>query len=179
MKNYWKIALAVILLSGCGTTTNEESKSVEDVVSETAKTSDGFYGAEITENGALAMNEFVNQMTDIDSTSAKVKGNIVKTCKMKGCWMTVETAEGETMRVTFKDYGFFVPQEGMEGKEVIFEGTAKKKLTSVENLKHFAQDGGASKEEIEAITEPKEEIAFVASGVIIKDAVEANESAQE
>jgi hypothetical protein len=73
------------------------------------------------------------------------------------------------MRVTFKDYGFFVPKEGMEGKEVVFEGVAKRKVTDVDMLKHFAEDAGKSQEEIDAITEPKVELTFVANGVIIKE----------
>jgi hypothetical protein len=37
--------------------------------------------------------------------------------------------------------------------------------TTVEELKHFAEDDGKSKEEIEKITEPKIEMVFEASGV--------------
>jgi hypothetical protein len=76
--------------------------------------------------------------------------------------------DGDTLRITFKDYGFFVPKSGMEGKEVVFAGIAKNDVTSVETLQHFAKDGGASEEEIATITEPKSEINFVASGVLIK-----------
>ena len=54
--------------------------------------------------------------------------------------MTIKTGDSSTMRVTFKDYGFFVPKEGMEGKSAIFEGKVTKTVTTVETLKHFAQD---------------------------------------
>jgi hypothetical protein len=39
----------------------------------------------------------------------------------------------------------------------------------VEELKHLAEDAGKSKEEIEAITEPKEELKFLATGVLLLD----------
>ncbi len=78
--------------------------------------------------------------------------------------MNVETAGGSLMRVRFKDYGFFVPSDIM-GKEVVFEGKAFRDTTSVADLKHYAEDAGKSKEEIDAITEPKVTIAFVADGV--------------
>jgi hypothetical protein len=76
----------------------------------------------------------------------------------------------KAMRVTFKDYGFFVPTDGVEGMQTVFEGYAKKTTTSVASLQHFAQDAGKPEAEITQITEPKEEITFVATGVLIRKA---------
>ena len=42
---------------------------------------------------------------------------------VKDGWMTLDGEEGD-VRVTFKDYGFFVPTEGQEGKTAIVEGLA-------------------------------------------------------
>ena len=81
--------------------------------------------------------------------------------------MSVALPGGNTMRVTFRDYGFFVPTSGAEGKQTIFEGTLRKSVTSVESLRHYAEDAGKSTEEINAITEPREELTFVADGVLI------------
>jgi hypothetical protein len=47
------------------------------------------------------------------------------------------------------------------------DGYAYREVTSVEDLRHFAEDEGKSKEEIEAITEPREELKFMASGVLL------------
>jgi hypothetical protein len=55
-----------------------------------------------------------------------------------------------------------------EGKETIVEGIAFVERTSVEDLKHFAEDGGKSKAEIEAITEPKISYSFTATGVLVQ-----------
>ena len=40
-------------------------------------------------------------------------------------------------------------------------------MTSVEDLRHYAEDEGKSEEEIMAITEPVEELKFMATGVEI------------
>jgi len=98
---------------------------------------------------------------------AKVTGVVESVCKAAGCWMKVKTSDGQTMRVTFKDYGFFVPKD-IAGKTVVFEGIAKVKITSVAMLKHYAEDGGKSKDEIAKITAPEKAIGFVATGVIVK-----------
>ena len=72
------------------------------------------------------------------------------------------------MRVTFKDYAFFMPKD-LTGKRVVVEGYAYVDETPVDVLRHYAEDAGKSKEEIEKITEPKREVAYEASGVVILD----------
>jgi len=99
----------------------------------------------------------------------QLTGTIENTCAMKGCWMNVVMENGEKMRVTFKDYGFFVPTGGVEGESTIVNGTLSKTEVSVEALKHYAKDAGKSEEEIAKITAPKVEYAFIADGVIIGD----------
>ncbi|WP_027376275.1 DUF4920 domain-containing protein [Kaistella palustris] len=93
-----------------------------------------------------------------------VKGKVTDVCDKKGCWLTVETANNEKFFVKMKDYAFFVPT-ALKGKNVILEGTAEMKVTSVEEQKHYAEDAKKSQSEINAITKPKEEIRFVANGI--------------
>ncbi len=81
--------------------------------------------------------------------------------------MTIDMGEGKSMRVTFKDYGFFVPLNA-DGHVATLKGAASVDTVDVETLRHFAEDAGKSKEEIEAITEPEYELTFEATGVLIK-----------
>ena len=159
------IALATTLYS-CGQKAKETTKTAEK--SDTTSIKAAYFGEKITENDAIAAAELPKMLEKMDSTNTKIKAKIVQTCKKKGCWMDVEFADGKTMKITFKDYGFFVPKEGMEGKEVIMQGTAKKTVTDVATLKHYAEDAKKSKAEIDAITKPSEAITFEATGVIIK-----------
>ena len=41
------------------------------------------------------------------------EAKVRRACEKKGCWMELAGAEGigPGMRVTFKDYGFFVPKD--------------------------------------------------------------------
>ena len=73
--------------------------------------------------------------------------------------------------VRFKDYGFFMPLD-IAGREVIMNGKAFYQTTSVDDLRHYAEDAGKSQEEIDAITEPKRELAFLADCVILLDETE-------
>ncbi len=128
---------------------------------------DSQYGERISADGAINTDELMRKMQDNSELNAKVEGKIAKVCQVKGCWMMMELPGGESMRVTFKDYAFFVPKD-IAGKTAIIEGKAVIETTSVEELRHYAEDSGASEEEIDKINEPKTELAFEAAGVIIK-----------
>ncbi|WP_113660823.1 DUF4920 domain-containing protein [Pedobacter nanyangensis] len=97
----------------------------------------------------------------------KVEGEVVTVCKKKGCFMTVKISDKETMFVKFKDYGFFMPKDLPAGTKVVIDGFAERKTTSVEDLKHYAEDAKKSPEEIAKITQPKKEIVFEAKGAVI------------
>ena len=101
-----------------------------------------------------------------DTIPVKVEGKILDVCQKKGCWMMMETTQGEKMRIRFKDYDFFVPKD-CAGKTAVIDGIAYNDVTSVEDLRHYAADAKKSKEEIEKITEPEKSAAFEAEGVII------------
>jgi hypothetical protein len=129
--------------------------------------SESGYGQKITKKGAIAASKLPAKMGNKENLKVKVTGEVESVCQVKGCWMKVTTTEGQTMRVIFKDYAFFVPKD-ISGKTVTFEGEAQNKVVSVDHLKHYAQDAGKSKAEIAQITEPSQEITFVATGVIVE-----------
>jgi hypothetical protein len=93
-----------------------------------------------------------------------VKGKVVDVCDKKGCWLTIQTEDNSQFFVKMKDYAFFVPT-ALKGKNVVMEGTAERKVTSVDEQKHYAEDAKKPQAEIDAITSPKEEIRFVANGI--------------
>ena len=123
------------------------------------------YGAGTTAEGSIPVNDMEKKMVD-NKFEGKVTGKVVEVCQEKGCWMKIEKPGGETMMVKFKDYGYFMPKD-IVGKEVVIDGNASMKETSVKQLRHYAQDAGKSKEEIEKIKKPKKEIQFVANGVLV------------
>lgn len=124
------------------------------------------YGAGTTAAGALEVNLLEEKLAAADQFTGKVKGTVISVCEKKGCWMKLAQTDGEGIMIRFKDYKYFMPKD-IVGHDVVLEGTAEKTTTSVEMLKHYAEDAGKSKEEIEKIKEPKTEIEFVATGVLV------------
>ena len=97
-----------------------------------------------------------------------ISGQIIDVCPKKGCWMNVKV-NTDTVFVKFKDYGFFVPKTGIEGKQILMSGNIFRDTISVERLRHYAEDAKKSKEEIELITDPKFKINMIANAVAIRD----------
>ncbi len=151
-----KIILAIVFLISANVYAQEVKKAVSGVT----------YGKTIDSKNALAVDALKSKMNSTEALNAKVTGKVLEVCSKKGCWMKLENANGEPMRVTFKDYGFFMP-ENIVGKNVVIKGISKVKTTSVAELKHYAEDAGKSKEEIAKINTPKQEISFEAEGVLV------------
>lgn len=148
---------------------NHSPKAIIIVDGEKTKPKPEYFGAKITEENSLPVDSVVSMLKNSseDIASIKATGKIEAVCKNKGCWLTIANSVGEPMRITFKDYGFFVPMD-CNGKTAIFEGKAYHDTTSVEMLREYAKDDGKSKAEIEKITEPEINLSFEATGVIIK-----------
>lgn len=125
-----------------------------------------YFGEKIKADGALDVATFNSKIQGVDSMQTKLKATILEVCQKKGCWMNVDLGNGQQMMVRFKDYGFFVPKDA-NGKTVVMEGEAFREVISVDMLRHYAEDGGKSKEEIEKITAPETRLSFEASGVMI------------
>lgn len=157
------IASALLFVFGCSSSPKHE-KTVEKEETVT------FHGEKITADNAITTEELMQKMASTDSIgNLTVSGKVISSCPKKGCWMKLEVANGEPVMVQFKDYGFFVPTD-LKAGDVTIKGIAKKEITSVEMLKHYAEDAGKPQEEIDKITEPKENIKFVADGVILTQA---------
>lgn len=122
----------------------------------------GGHGEEITSKDAISMDEFLSQVNEEEKTF-KVRGTIEEVCQMKGCWMTLKNDQGANVRVTFKDYGFFVPKD-ISGSEVIIEGIANEELLDEDVARHYAEDGGKEYDE-----SMRNSITFVAHGVLVKE----------
>ena len=120
------------------------------------------YGDDI--NSDLVYSETLTNNFD----QLNITGEIIDVCPKKGCWMNVKV-DTDTVFVKFKDYGFFVPKSGIEGKQVLMSGKIFKDTISVERLRHYAEDAKKSIDEIEAINTPEYKINMIAAGVAIRE----------
>ncbi len=126
------------------------------------------FGQKITADNAITVEELFTLMKAKDAnkeTSVKLKGVVTEVCKMEGCWIKIQSPDG-SMMVKMKDHAFLVPVI-LNGKTIVIDGVADEKLTTIAQLRHFAEDAGKSKAEIAKITEPKREILVQAKGILV------------
>ena len=123
-----------------------------------------YYGDKINITNTVSLQGLIAHAKE--KSLAKVNGIILSSCPKKGCWMQVQV-ETDTVQVTFKDYGFFVPKQGLENKKVVLEGFVKQDTISIKRLQHYAEDAGKSKSEIDKIIKPEFKLSFIASGLTI------------
>ncbi len=123
------------------------------------------FGNPVAATALTDINSLPTAMATKETLPLDVKGVVTEVCSKEGCWIKVKTENGNMM-VKMKDHAFTVPL-ALNGKEILINGVATKKTTSVEHLKHYAEDAGKSKAEIEAIKEPKKEITITANGITV------------
>lgn len=95
----------------------------------------------------------------------RVTAKVTEVCQKKGCWMMLTDGD-VSVRVTFKDYGFFIPKD-LAGTTIIAEGVVAEEVVSEKDARHYAEDAGKSKEEIAKIKGDQKQITMVARSVFV------------
>ncbi len=161
----YMVALLVVLVACGNNRSNPKEHNPAEEHQPVTGGSEQYFGEKITAAGAISADKLAEAMEDKTEMNIKIVGTIEAVCQKKGCWMDMKTVNGP-VRVTFKDYAFFIPKDA-SGRLATIEGVAKIEETSVADLKEYATDAGKSKEEIDAINEPEKELVFEAHGVLL------------
>ncbi|MCE2504072.1 MAG: DUF4920 domain-containing protein [Chlorobi bacterium] len=103
--------------------------------------------------------------TTLHNTTIKVYGTILDVCQKKGCWMVISDGQSQ-MRITFKDYGFFVPTD-CGGKQARVQGVVSVEEIPEDLAKHYAEE--SESEDPDAISGPQRVATMVATGVRIEE----------
>ena len=120
------------------------------------------FGSKLPEGGdLLSLGELMSDNKKYLDKEVLVETRIAKVCQKKGCFF-VATEGASTARVTFKDYGFFIPTDS-GGKDVVLLGTFSRKSVTKEEAEHYSADLG----EKVASAPAKFEYSIVATAVRI------------
>ena len=120
------------------------------------------FGSTLPETGTpLSLGDLMNDSKKYLDQEVLVATRIAKVCQKKGCFFVAQEGPS-TARVSFKDYGFFIPTDS-GGKNVVLLGTFSRKSVSKEEAEHFSADLG----ETAASAPERFEYSIVASAVKI------------
>ena len=97
-----------------------------------------------------------------DGRKVLVEGVVRRACTQRGCWMELAPAEGGSgVRVTFKDYGFFVPTDSA-GSKARVQGTLTVTNLTAAQAEHLRAEGGSM------APGAQREVRLVATGVELR-----------
>jgi hypothetical protein len=120
-------------------------------------------GAPLGKSETVAFSDVLKEPQKYAGRVVRIEGVVEKVCKAEGCWMEISPAAGaESIRVTFKNHGFFVPKDSKSMK-FRAEGEFGVKVLSKEQVDHLVNDDGATIRRNDDGT--ANEVTFVATGV--------------
>lgn len=119
-------------------------------------------GAPLSDAKPVALETVMKSPDDYVSKPVLVEGVVEQACTRKGCWMQITSEPGKpAMRVTFKDYGFFIPLDS-KGMKARAEGVTKIKTLSKEEADHLSGEGATLSRSADGTAR---EVSFEAAGV--------------
>jgi hypothetical protein len=151
---------AIALLTAGATLAADDTKVIR--LSEPVEQTADFesFGARLDESvPAVSLEKLVADGGRYVGQPVRVVARVAKVCQKKGCFFIAQDGSS-VMRVSFKDYGFFVPTD-LSGKRVSFVGEVVARDVSADEASHFTQDLGSS----EAIVKPGKTYEIVATSV--------------
>ena len=164
MKRY----LLVLFIFGFTSVALAQQKSTQDEVislSNPVETTEEYevYGSEFdVSEQPLSLKGLLSKSSIYENKQVVAKGKIKQVCQKKGCFFMLSDGQNEA-RITFKDYGFFIPTN-TAGKKVVLKGTFNVQELSEKKAKHYAKDAGEDPDNIEG---PQKEYSLVATSVKI------------
>jgi hypothetical protein len=90
---------------------------------------------------SASLEALLDNPDDYLDTSVRVEARISQVCQKKGCFM-IATAGDKAVRISFRDYSFFVPTD-TGGKTVTLTGTLVERVLSEKQAAHFREDAGS------------------------------------
>ena len=102
----------------------------------------------------------------------RVTGTVTQVCPKKGCWLRVASADQAAagdifIKFTDPPAGRLIPLEAV-GHDVTVEGTVKVGQMSERAARHFKEDAGAPRAEIEKIVGPQKQVMLADPAVAIE-----------
>ena len=101
-KIFFTAAIAILGLVSCNerTKTKEPMKASEIEANE-VQAKGSYIGEQFDSEEMITLTSLMEEMDKSDSLNASVEVKVTEVCQSKGCWMTTELPNGETMRITF------------------------------------------------------------------------------
>jgi hypothetical protein len=141
---YLKSSIIAIALVAAGASLAADETKVVRLSEPVEQTADSeSFGAPLDESvPAVSLGEIASDGGTYVGQSVRVVARVAEVCQKKGCFFIAQ--EGDSVvRISFKDYGFFVPTD-ISGKRVALVGEVVAREVTAEEAAHYAEDLAAA-----------------------------------
>jgi hypothetical protein len=155
----------VVLLVGCNTAKEPAPAPAAAAPPPSAAPAHKSFGAPLGTSPSAALTDVLKTPDKFADQSVMVEGAVRSACTRKGCWMELSEAPDAAApgcRVTFKDYGFFVPTDSA-GSRARVEARVESKTIKPEMVAHLESEGAKFADK--APDGSAREVRLVATGV--------------
>jgi uncharacterized protein DUF4920 len=97
------------------------------------------FGAAIEPGASVALASLLTDPRAYADKTITTEGRVQRACSRKGCWMEIGSGE-DSCRVTFKDYGFFVPTDSA-GSYAKIQGRLDTREVEAAAVQHLESEG--------------------------------------
>jgi hypothetical protein len=176
-RSYLSWPIALLSLGACDSKSPPPPSSATNVASATSATSgaskapeDGYklYGEPLTPAPKVELATLLKNPRQYTEKPVLVEADVRRACTRKGCWMELAESSDPAAarcRVTFKDYGFFVPTDSQGAKARVL-GVVEVEEVSARHVQHMEEEGATFANKKADGT--AEEVRLVATGVQLK-----------
>ncbi len=159
--------LLAFALGACG---SEQTSDAPEAAATDALTPYDVYGESFSDEGAVPVQAIVAEREEYLGRLVKIEGTVAEVCQMAGCWLTLQTGDGNNIRILVArkedgNYAFTVPKD-ISGRRVVVQGMLAEETLLEGTQRHLAEDAGRAVDD-ETLA-PKTELQMTAQGVLIE-----------
>jgi uncharacterized protein DUF4920 len=99
----------------------------------------GRFGAPFEPGAAVPLASILSEPRAFADKTITTEGRVQRACSRKGCWMEIGSGE-DSCRITFKDYGFFVPTDSA-GAFAKVQGRLDTREVEAAAVEHLESEG--------------------------------------
>jgi hypothetical protein len=153
--------LAGLLVGACGPGPSDDGGASGSSAGAAALPAGEEFGSALTLGDVTGLQDVVRRPQAYADRPVLVRARVYDVCQRKGCWMVLREGDSE-VRVSFKDYGFFVPRD-CTGQLAYVEGRVTSEMLGEEDARHYA--GESLRDDPAQIEGPQRVVALEATGV--------------
>jgi hypothetical protein len=162
------VLASFVLLGACNTArvpSEPEPGKAKPAAATPAAPASKAFGAPLGGSAKVTLADVMKHPDKFADKTVTVEGDVRQACTKKGCWMELSESpdpKGPACRVTFKDYGFFVPTDSA-GSKARVEAKVETKQVKPAMVQHLEEEGAKFAEK--SADGSATEVRLVATGV--------------